>query len=85
MADEMGRTYEWGDEKYLTNFSQEIPRKINHSEDIGLDKKIVLRYALKKYRFRVWNSFNWLRIWTSNALLCKRGNAHFGFLKSLNF
>jgi hypothetical protein len=41
----------------------------DHSEDLGVDGKILLQWILGKYGGKVWNGFIWLRIGTSGGLL----------------
>jgi hypothetical protein len=40
----------------------------NHSEDLGVDGMITLKYILGKYVWRVWIGFTWLRIGTGGGL-----------------
>jgi hypothetical protein len=41
----------------------------DHSEDLGIDGKIILEWILGKQGGEVWTGFIWLRIGTSGGLL----------------
>jgi hypothetical protein len=41
----------------------------DHSEDLGVDGRIILEWILGKYGGKVWTGFIWLRIATSDGLL----------------
>jgi hypothetical protein len=41
----------------------------DHSEDLGVDGKIVLELILRKCGRKVWSGFIWLRIGTNDGLL----------------
>jgi hypothetical protein len=43
-----------------------------HFEDIGVDKRIILKEIFKKYDWRAWTDFTCLGIDTSSRLLLKR-------------
>jgi hypothetical protein len=32
---------------------------------LGVDGRIILKWSLKKEDVRMWNGFNWLRIWST--------------------
>jgi len=40
-----------------------------HSEDVGIDGKIILEWILGKWSGEVWTGLLWLRIGTSGELL----------------
>jgi len=40
-----------------------------HSEDLGIDRKIIIEWILWKYDGKVWIGFIWLRIETNVELL----------------
>jgi hypothetical protein len=40
-----------------------------HSEDLGIDGRIMLKYISGKYGLRVWIGFIWLRMWKGGELL----------------
>jgi hypothetical protein len=46
----------------------EMPNGRDHSEDIGIDGKIILECILGKYGEKVWTRFIWLKIGTSGRL-----------------
>jgi hypothetical protein len=41
----------------------------DHSEDLGVDERIILEWILGKYGGRVWTECIWLRIETSGWVL----------------
>jgi len=41
----------------------------DHSEDLDVDRKIILEWILEIYVVRVWIGFIWLRIVTSGGLM----------------
>jgi hypothetical protein len=41
----------------------------NHSEDLGIDWRIILEWILKKQVGRVWTGFIWLRTGISSGVL----------------
>jgi hypothetical protein len=41
----------------------------DHSEDLGVDRKIILEWVLGKYGAKLWTQFIWLRIGTNGGLL----------------
>jgi hypothetical protein len=41
----------------------------DHSEDLGVDVKIISEWILKKQTGRVWMGCIWRRIWTSDGML----------------
>jgi hypothetical protein len=41
----------------------------DHSEDLGIDGRIILRMILRKYSLRFWIGFIWLKIMTGGGLL----------------
>jgi hypothetical protein len=40
-----------------------------HLKNIGVDGRIILRWILNKFKFRMWTEFMWLRIFTIGGLL----------------
>jgi hypothetical protein len=43
------------------------PEGKNHSEDLGVNGKILLRWILEKQDGKTWNGFTWLRIVSSGG------------------
>jgi hypothetical protein len=41
----------------------------DHSEDLGVNRKMTLKHMLGKQDGMVWTGFNWLRIGTSGGVL----------------
>jgi hypothetical protein len=41
----------------------------DHSEDLGVDRRIILEWILGKWGRKTWTGFIWLRIGTSGGLL----------------
>jgi hypothetical protein len=42
---------------------------INHSEDLGVDERIILEWIVGKYGGKMWIGCMWLRIGTSGEFL----------------
>jgi hypothetical protein len=57
------------DEKYITKFLSENPKGRDHSEDLGVDGRSILKCILGKVGGKVWTGFIWLRIGISGGLL----------------
>jgi hypothetical protein len=51
-----------------TRFLLENLKGKDHSEDIGIDGKVILEWILGKYGRKMWTGFIWLRIGTSGGL-----------------
>jgi hypothetical protein len=47
----------------------EYLKRRDHSEELGVDGRIILEWNLGRYGRRVWNGCIWLRIGTSGGLL----------------
>jgi hypothetical protein len=45
------------------------PRPLDHSEDLGVDRRKILKWSLDKYNGKVWTGFIWLGVGTSGGLL----------------
>jgi hypothetical protein len=56
----------------------------DHSEDMGIDGKIILEWILEKCGGKLWLGFIWLRIGTS-GILCEHGNETTGSIKDGEF
>jgi hypothetical protein len=52
-----------------TKFLSEKLKGRYHSEDLGIDGKIILEWALGKQSGKLWTGCIWLRIETSGRLL----------------
>jgi hypothetical protein len=52
-----------------TKFQLENLKGSEHSEDLGIDRKVILGWILRKERGEVWTGFIWLRVGTSGRLL----------------
>jgi hypothetical protein len=57
-----------GNKKCMQYFGWK-PEGKNHSEDPGLDEKIILEWILEKQVGRMWTGCIWFRIGTSGGLL----------------
>jgi hypothetical protein len=57
------------DEKCVHYFWLESVKGRDHSEELGVDGKILLAWILGKQGGKVWTGFVWLRIGTSGRLL----------------
>jgi len=61
---EMGRACSaYGGEVY-TGFWWGNLREIDHLEDTGIDRRIILRWIFRKWDVGVWTGSSWLRIGT---------------------
>jgi hypothetical protein len=52
-----------------TKFWSENLKGRNHSEDLSVDKKMILEWILGKQNGKVWTVFVWLRTGASGGLL----------------
>jgi hypothetical protein len=50
------------DEKFIQNVGQKNLKERDHSEDLGVDEKMILEWILEKYGGKVWTGCIWLRI-----------------------
>jgi len=46
------------------------PKERDYLEYLGVDRRKILKWILKKWAERVWTGFIWLRVRTSDGLLC---------------
>jgi len=59
----------YGGEVVNTGFWWQNLKERNHLEDLGVDKRIILKWIFKKYDWRLKVRFMWLRIKTFGRLL----------------
>jgi len=52
-----------------TKFWSQNLKGINHSEDLGIDGKIILEWIVGKQGGKVWPGFIWLKVGISDRLL----------------
>jgi hypothetical protein len=52
-----------------TRFWWEIPKEKDHSEDQGIDGRILSEWILQRLAGEMWIGFDWLRIGTVGELL----------------
>jgi hypothetical protein len=45
------------------------PRGRDHFEDVGLDRRVIIKWVLKKWNGEAWTGLIWLRIGTGVRLL----------------
>jgi hypothetical protein len=59
----------------------------DHSEDLGVDGKIILECIIGKQGGKVWSGFIWLMTGTSEpvAVSCEHGNEPLGSIKGGEF
>jgi hypothetical protein len=55
-----------------TKFWLEILKGRDHSYDLDVDGRIILKWIFGKYGLGLWNRFIWLGIWTCGGLLWTR-------------
>jgi hypothetical protein len=55
--------------KYDMGAAVACTRERGHSEDIGIDGRIILKFISKKSVVRAWTGFMWRRIGTSGGVL----------------
>jgi hypothetical protein len=53
---------------YPTSTEEKLKGR-GHSEDLGKDGKIILKWTLRKQTVKLWIGCIWLRIWTSDRVL----------------
>jgi hypothetical protein len=56
------------DERCIQNFSRKTEGK-GHSEDLGVDGRIILEWILEKWGGKMWTECIWLRMGSSGGLL----------------
>jgi hypothetical protein len=59
----------WGRLEVHTTFWLGSLKGGDHLEDLGVDRRITLRWILGKYGLGMWIGFIWLRIWIGGELL----------------
>jgi hypothetical protein len=58
-----------GREKVHTGYWWEDLREGDHLEDLGVDRRIILKWLFKKWDGEAWTGLIWLRIGTGGGLL----------------
>ena len=58
-----------GEESFIQGFDKENLRERDHSEDPGVDGRIILRWIFRKWDVGVWTESSWLRIGTGGGHL----------------
>jgi hypothetical protein len=58
-----------GREKMHTKFQSENLKEGYHSENLGIDRKIILEWILEKKDGKLWAGFIQLRTWNGGGLL----------------
>jgi hypothetical protein len=59
----------WERREKCTRFWWEIPKEKYHSEDQGIDGRILSECTLKRLAGEMWIGFDWLRLGTVGGLL----------------
>jgi hypothetical protein len=57
-----------GREEVCTEFERGCLKERSHLEDLGIDRRIILKWILKKENGRVWTGLIWLMTGTSGRL-----------------
>jgi hypothetical protein len=65
----MGGECSTHDMKNVYNIVVEKPEAENHSEDLGVDRRIILEWIVGKQGGKMWIGFIWLRVGPSGAFL----------------
>jgi hypothetical protein len=55
-------------------FASQLMKERDHSEDLGIDERIILYYISGKCNGKLWTGLNWLRIGTPIVGSCEHGN-----------
>jgi hypothetical protein len=58
-----------GREEVYTRFWWGNLREINHLEELGVDRRIILRWIFRKWDVDVWIGSSWLRVGTGGGHL----------------
>jgi len=61
--------YVWGIEEVHAGFWWGDLREIGHLLDVGVNRRIILKWIFKKWDWEVWTGLIWLRIRTGGGLL----------------
>jgi hypothetical protein len=59
----------WERTEMCTRFWWEIPKEKDHSEDQGIDGRILSEWILQRLAGEMWIGFDWLRIGSVRGLL----------------
>ena len=54
----------WGEEGLIRGFGLGNLRERDHLEDTGVDGRIIIRWAFKKWELVAWTGSRWVRIGT---------------------
>jgi hypothetical protein len=58
-----------GEERFIPRFWWGNLREINHLEDPGVDRRIILRWIFRKWDVDLWIGSSWLRVGTGGGHL----------------